>query len=94
MLLVRSLLLYIFYPGAHSCFWFLSTGQPKFRSMWERYCNGVDAIVYVIPPHSFFLKKADVFSQRFIVDSVDVRLSLLSAPLLMPDHLHHTARQI
>lgn len=20
-------------------------GQPKFRSMWERYCNGVDAIV-------------------------------------------------
>jgi GTPase SAR1 family protein len=22
-------------------------GQPKFRSMWERYCNGVDAIVYV-----------------------------------------------
>ena len=21
------------------------TGQPKFRSMWERYCNGVDAIV-------------------------------------------------
>jgi signal recognition particle receptor subunit beta len=23
------------------------TGQPKFRSMWERYCNGVDAIVSV-----------------------------------------------
>ncbi|KAG6379329.1 hypothetical protein JVT61DRAFT_11788 [Boletus reticuloceps] len=22
-------------------------GQPKFRSMWERYCNGVDAVVYV-----------------------------------------------
>jgi hypothetical protein len=21
-------------------------GQPKFRSMWERYCHGVDAIVY------------------------------------------------
>lgn len=21
-------------------------GQPKFRSMWERYCNGNDAIVY------------------------------------------------
>jgi len=23
-------------------------GQPKFRSMWERYCHGVDAVVYVI----------------------------------------------
>lgn len=25
-------------------------GQPKFRSMWERYCNGVDAVVYVLVP--------------------------------------------
>lgn len=23
----------------------VTSGQPKFRSMWERYCNGVDAIV-------------------------------------------------
>jgi len=23
-------------------------GQPKFRTMWERYCNGVDAIVFVV----------------------------------------------
>jgi len=23
-------------------------GQPKFRSMWERYCRGVNAIVYVV----------------------------------------------
>eukprot|EP01090_Pellita_catalonica_P017895 TRINITY_DN5559_c0_g1_i1.p1 TRINITY_DN5559_c0_g1~~TRINITY_DN5559_c0_g1_i1.p1 ORF type:complete len:187 (+),score=31.13 TRINITY_DN5559_c0_g1_i1:65-625(+) len=23
-------------------------GQPRFRSMWERYCRGVNAIVYVI----------------------------------------------
>jgi hypothetical protein len=22
-------------------------GQPRFRSMWERYCRGVNAIVYV-----------------------------------------------
>lgn len=22
-------------------------GQPKFRSMWERYCRGVNAVVYV-----------------------------------------------
>lgn len=32
-------------------------GQPKFRSMWERYCNGVDAVVYVV---YFF-----VFDSRF-----------------------------
>jgi len=24
-------------------------GQPRFRSMWERYCRGVNAIVYVAP---------------------------------------------
>merc|ERR1711879_15257 len=23
-------------------------GQPRFRSMWERYCRGVNAIVYVV----------------------------------------------
>ena len=23
-------------------------GQPKFRSMWERYCRGVNAVVYEI----------------------------------------------
>jgi GTPase SAR1 family protein len=27
-------------------------GQPKFRSMWERYCNGVDAVVCVSRPWS------------------------------------------
>ncbi|KAI6035813.1 Arl8a protein [Pisolithus marmoratus] len=23
-------------------------GQPKFRSMWERYCHGMDAIVFIV----------------------------------------------
>lgn len=23
-------------------------GQPRFRSMWERYCRGVNAVVYVV----------------------------------------------
>lgn len=23
-------------------------GQPRFRGMWERYCRGVNAIVYVL----------------------------------------------
>lgn len=22
-------------------------GQPRYRSIWERYCHGVDAVVYV-----------------------------------------------
>lgn len=25
-------------------------GQPKFRGMWDRYCRGADAIVYVSRP--------------------------------------------
>lgn len=27
-------------------------GQPRFRSMWERYCRGVTAIVYVMHPYT------------------------------------------
>jgi ADP-ribosylation factor-like protein 8 len=23
-------------------------GQPRFRTMWERYCRGVDAIVFIV----------------------------------------------
>ncbi|KAI0786806.1 P-loop containing nucleoside triphosphate hydrolase protein [Abortiporus biennis] len=23
-------------------------GQPRYRSIWERYCNGVDAVVFVV----------------------------------------------
>lgn len=26
----------------------ISSGQPRFRSMWERYCQGVSAIVFVV----------------------------------------------
>src|SRR5690606_38378718 len=28
-------------------------GQPRFRSMWERYCRGVNAVVYVLFIHFF-----------------------------------------
>lgn len=35
-------------------------GQPRFRSMWERYCRGVNAIVYVSSSscirHSSFIR--------------------------------------
>lgn len=29
-------------------------GQPKFRSMWERYCRGVNAVVYVLQFWPYF----------------------------------------
>lgn len=29
-------------------------GQPRFRSMWERYCRGVNAIVWVPKPFLWF----------------------------------------
>ena len=27
------------------------TGQPKFRSTWERYCSGVDVVIFIIDSH-------------------------------------------
>lgn len=44
-------------------------GQPRFRSMWERYCRGVNAIVYV-----WFAcdgRPSFAHASRFIVDSAD-----------------------
>jgi len=26
-------------------------GQPKFRSTWERYCSGVDVVIFIIDSH-------------------------------------------
>ncbi|VDC04490.1 unnamed protein product [Peniophora sp. CBMAI 1063] len=47
-------------------------GQPKFRSMWERYCNGVDAIVFVVDSTD---------SERFETARFELH-SLLSQPTL------------
>jgi len=38
-------------------------GQPRFRSMWERYCRGVNAIVYVVDaanPENFETAKKEL----------------------------------
>ena len=43
-------------------------GQPRFRSMWERYCRGVNAIVYMVDA-------ADP-------DKIEVRISS-SSPLIV-----------
>lgn len=43
-------------------------GQPRFRSMWERYCRGVNAIVYV-PSHDTKKRHSIVGVTGFIVHS-------------------------
>ena len=41
-------------------------GQPRFRSMWERYCRGVNAILY-FPILSDF----GLMGRRYVVDAAD-----------------------
>lgn len=48
-------------------------GQPRFRSMWERYCRAVSAIVYV---HSCFIYNC--FCQKIMV-SVQVVCEFFTA---------------
>ncbi|RXW24449.1 hypothetical protein EST38_g1448 [Candolleomyces aberdarensis] len=64
-------------------------GQPKFRSMWERYCNGVDAVVYVVDAvdHEKFN------TARFELHQLLSHPTLTGVPLLvlgnkndLPDH--------
>lgn len=47
-------------------------GQPRFRSMWERYCRGVNAIVYVV----------DAADDESIVTSKSELHDLLAKPAL------------
>ena len=49
-------------------------GQPRFRSMWERYCRGMHAIVYVVDAadsDSIATSKAVQDAVRDIVSAVD-----------------------
>lgn len=43
-------------------------GQQRFRSMWERYCRGVDAIVYVA---SIGKLPSTYYRTSFVVDAAD-----------------------
>jgi len=54
-------------------------GQPKFRSMWERYCNGVDAIVFVVD--SIDTEKFN--TARFELHQLLSQPSLTGVPLLV-----------
>jgi len=40
-------------------------GQPRFRSMWERYCRGVNAIVYVFANVVDLEKLVLISNQKF-----------------------------
>jgi ADP-ribosylation factor-like protein 8 len=54
-------------------------GQPRFRSMWERYCRGVSAIVYVVDAAD---RENIAISKNELHDLVN-KPSLAGTPLLV-----------
>ncbi|KZT42645.1 P-loop containing nucleoside triphosphate hydrolase protein [Sistotremastrum suecicum HHB10207 ss-3] len=54
-------------------------GQPKFRSMWQRYCAGVDAVVFVVDSHD----RAKLETAQFELHSLLQQGSLTGVPLLV-----------
>ncbi|KAL6304324.1 P-loop containing nucleoside triphosphate hydrolase protein [Sparassis latifolia] len=54
-------------------------GQPRYRSIWERYCNGVDAVVFVVD--SMDREKFD--TARFELHQLLAQPSLAGIPLLV-----------
>ncbi|KAI0917278.1 hypothetical protein AcV5_007788 [Taiwanofungus camphoratus] len=54
-------------------------GQPRYRSIWERYCNGVDAVVFVVDSTD----KDKFDTVRFELHQLLAQPSLASVPLLV-----------
>jgi len=54
-------------------------GQPKFRSMWERYCHGVDAIVFIVDS----VDRERFNSARFELHQLLAQPTLANVPLLV-----------
>jgi ADP-ribosylation factor-like protein 8 len=54
-------------------------GQPKFRSMWARYCDGVDAIVFVVDSGD----QEKFNTARFELHNLITRSNLAGVPLLV-----------
>lgn len=80
--------------------WRIHVGQPKFRSMWERYCHGVDAVVCVfqcfIPgPFIRLISSIEQFCRRLNRRSSTPFTShpLPSHPLT-PVHIHNSKRSL
>ncbi|GAA0156044.1 hypothetical protein LIER_13628 [Lithospermum erythrorhizon] len=43
-------------------------GQRRFRTMWERYCRGVSAILYVVDAADKIIDKSEALSKQAMVD--------------------------
>ncbi|KAI0711196.1 Arl8a protein [Fomitopsis betulina] len=54
-------------------------GQPRYRSIWERYCNGVDAIIFVVDSSD----KEKFDTARFELHQLLSQPSLSGVPLLI-----------
>ncbi|KAI0648039.1 P-loop containing nucleoside triphosphate hydrolase protein [Trametes meyenii] len=54
-------------------------GQPRYRSIWERYCNGVDAVVFVVDS----VDKEKFETARFELHQLLSQPSLHGVPLLV-----------
>jgi ADP-ribosylation factor-like protein 8 len=54
-------------------------GQPRFRAMWERYCRGVNAIVYVVDAAD----QANFDQARTCLHDLLSKPALASTPLLV-----------
>ncbi|KAH9854716.1 P-loop containing nucleoside triphosphate hydrolase protein [Lenzites betulinus] len=52
-------------------------GQPRYRSIWERYCNGVDAVVFVVD------SKEKFETARFELHQLLSQATLQGVPLLV-----------
>jgi len=54
-------------------------GQPRYRSIWERYCNGVDAVVFVVDS----MDKEKFDTARFELHQLLAQPGLNGVPLLV-----------
>ncbi|EKM49531.1 uncharacterized protein PHACADRAFT_265067 [Phanerochaete carnosa HHB-10118-sp] len=54
-------------------------GQPRYRSIWDRYCNGVDAVVFVVDSHD----KEKFETVNFELHQLLAQPTLKGVPLLV-----------
>lgn len=54
-------------------------GQPRYRNLWERYCKGSDAIIFVIDSHD----KEHLADAKFELHNLLGEKGLVGIPLLV-----------
>ncbi|KAJ1686951.1 hypothetical protein LUZ63_018341 [Rhynchospora breviuscula] len=65
-------------------------GQPRFRSMWERYCRAVSAIVYVVDAadrDNLLISKSELHDLLYKSSLVGIPLLVLGNKIDKPDSL-------